>query len=31
MAKERAGAKLSKEEQAKAKQLQLFATTEEEL
>ena len=31
MAKQRAGAKLSKEEQAKAKQLQLFAVTDEEL
>lgn len=31
MAKERAGAKLSKDEQAKAKQLQLFAVTDEEL
>lgn len=31
MAKQRAGAKLSKEEQAKAKQLQLFAATDEEL
>ncbi len=31
MAKERAGAKLSKEELAKAKQLQLFAVTDEEL
>lgn len=31
MAKQRAGAKLSKDEQAKAKQLQLFAVTDEEL
>ena len=31
MAKQRAGAKLSKDEQAKAKQLQLFAVTVEEL
>ncbi|MBV5296588.1 MAG: AAA family ATPase, partial [Rhodoferax sp.] len=31
MAKERAGAKLSKDEQAKIKQLQLFAATDEEL
>lgn len=31
MAKQRAGAKLSKEEQAKAVQLQLFAATDEEL
>ena len=31
MAKQRAGAKLSKDEQAKARQLQLFAVTDEEL
>lgn len=31
MAKARAGAKLSKDEQARAKQLQLFAVTDEEL
>lgn len=31
MAKERAGAKLSKDEQVKAKQLQLFAVTDEEV